>query len=1035
MTVSTRTRKVFRWIGWGLAGLAAFLPLAAIFYVLVVLPRLESSAHDFPPFASNKKMAIEKRLPNGTVYTVNNSTATFRLDVVKPDAHCQLVFTNYAAALAYCQERGLPTLPSVQLIQGKLKQFDDQLCAALELAMEERRAQALTRLLKALSREANEEATLYVATALALAGAEPDVSGEMKRRVEAERSAFLETPEARPCGFWDGSERLRRNFQSDRYLMRGLSVHDSPEACLALSRAIMGDEALREAFRQLQAFGAALTNPGRSVSAETLAGLSPQEAASRFAHGERFALVSYSGSKEQALLERLNREISPDVSLMPLMIDAVRSGRLKLEPKPGSGWYDYQWYALETLLAPERGRESAKLRLTDAYKKRLESAFATALAKTRETHIKRLPVLTLGSDGGPDEPPPKVKVAPEFAAEPTLTVYLRLGRAYRFLRQALAATMGEEELARVLVAPSQSSASSALQESAKLCYGLYERLCLEIGRVPDYLPDELTAEERAEAQGVFGRWHDTWNCDSALASDVRAVAPVIRWPGGRTRYWAAAGVRLERAVYTYLDKPEVGGEVEAEFAPCAVYLPTDLFLEFERSTPAPLARDEFLALCDGCRNATALRHALGVTQPSKERAPSLNVGRWARCCWGWAAAALVGLVFWRLRRARRLIVLISVGVVVVWGFLTYVSPVNRTLFLVRHVATVNAPLGIACEYSWVKDISLAPRLKGLAILMQDPDPQVRYLAARYMAGGKDPLSSAETNAWFQAGIKKGILWAAKDPDPEIASLAVCCLDLYHDPDVADTLLEMLSTRQAHDELCFCILATLGELRDPRAIQPILPLCEDTRAVICLAAIEALGQFPQAEAQEHLWRLSESRNRVVRNIAAATIKKSCPAWWGPALNKEQSEARCEGLFVERVMNSTLPFEVRLTHAYRISGEKLSLEASARLVEDAKSTLQTNEVLTCLARGFLKRHGQIYPDGASYLGGIISNTTASVELARAAQAKSPDAVKQALIAILCTATNNPHSGAGWFAIQALDNLQDSSSPLEKKRRRKK
>ena len=191
MAVSQRVRKVLRWTGWGLGALAALGVIVLLVFVLVIWPQLESSAHDQKPFWYDKKMAIEKLAPDGTPYTVNNSTATFRLDVAKPDAHSRLVFTNYAAALAYCRERGLPTLPSVQLIQGKLKQADDALCAALELAMEDRRVQALTRLLAALKRDENEQEILYVATALALAGAEPDVSAELKRRVEAERDEFL----------------------------------------------------------------------------------------------------------------------------------------------------------------------------------------------------------------------------------------------------------------------------------------------------------------------------------------------------------------------------------------------------------------------------------------------------------------------------------------------------------------------------------------------------------------------------------------------------------------------------------------------------------------------------------------------------------------------------------------------------------------------------------------------------------------------------------------------------------------------------
>lgn len=1034
MAISLRVKKAFRCVWSVLAGLAALAVATFLVYVLVILPRTEiTGAHDEMPFQHDRKMVIEKRAPDGTPYTVNNSTATFRLDVAKPDAHSQLVFSNYTAALAYCKTNGLPVMPSVQLVQGRLKQFDDALCAALEMEMAERRVQALKRLLGALRRQPNAEATEHVATALLLAGVEPEVDADVRRNAEASRTGFLATPEARPCGFWDGDERLIRSFQSDRYLMRGFSVQEAPEVCLALSRAIADDPSLREAFQTLRAFDARLTNPALSVSPEQMAGLTRQELGQRFAPGARFALISYSVSKEQTLIDRLVREgkVNVDTCLMALIIDAVRSGRLKLEPRPDSGWYDYQWHALETLLAPERGRESAKLKLTDAYKKRLENAFAAALAKARETQIKRLPTMT-GSLGEPYGPPLKVKVSPDFSAEPTLTVYLRLGRGYRFLRQALGATLGEEEFMRVRLGSSERSVDDALQEAACFCYGLYERLCLEIGRSPEYLPDELTAAEREEARAVFSRWRDMWQADPALAADARVAVPVARWPDGRTRYWGAAGVRLEPVVYEYLDKPEVDDRVEAEFESCSVYLPTDLFLEFERLKPEPLTRAEFRKLCDPCPDANALRRAFGVVR-APSRATRFGLGRWAGPYWGWAVVIIVGLLFWRVRRARRWIVIGGVALAAGWMVLMVFCPAYRTAFLVRHVATINVPLGLMCEDRWVRDIPLAPRLRGLARAMPDLDPQVRYLAARFIAGAKYRSAGADANAWFQAGVKQSLLQGARDPDPEIAAFAVFCLGLYRDADVTDMLLEKLSTGQAHDHLCYFILEALSEGGDPRGIAAIEPLCGDSRDVISLAAIRVLGRFPQVEAQAHLWRLAESPSPRVRILAIGAIKRNCPSWWKPALDEKASQAKFESLLLERVRNASLPFETRLSHAWYIKQEPFSLEAGALMVEASDSLGRTNQALTCVAVKCLRRRNWDGRSEFKAMEGIISNTTMRVELARAAHEKSSEDVRRALAAVLCAVTNSLDSEVSGVAERALGYLTETDEPDEEEQPR--
>ena len=839
-----------------LAGIAVFGMVAFVFFVLVILPRLDPSGDYIPPFLVHNDLAISKTAPDGTPYTVNNSTATFRLDIAKPDKHAVPVFRTYADAVRYCQSNGLPVLPSVQVIQGKLKTLDDAFCIALERAMRERQRQALAGLLERLvANHAPGEAIVYVGTALSLEGFEPDgLDSDTRQRIDARRAEFLTTPDAQPLGFWEEQDDLRKAYQSDRYLMNGLSLHTSAETCIAISRAIAEDAGLTASFQALRTFGAKLTNPAESPPPEAIASLTPEGIRQRFPADARFALVSYSTSHEAVILQKLNSEraIPDHANLMPLIIEAVRSGRLLLDPIPDSGWYDYQWHALETLLVPERGHESAKLRLSAAYRERLENAFASTLTKERETHIKRLPYACLGgSDGNPSLP--KVTIAPDFSAEPTLTVYLRFGRGYRFLRQAMSAVF-QEDWATLRFSDSSRPLDDALNEAALFCYGLYETLCLEVGQKPHYLPDELEAFDREQAVATFTRWHETWPDDSALTNDTRVAAPVAQWnTGGSVRHWGTAGVRLEAAVYTYLDHPEVEGKVQEEFVPCTVYLPTDIFIEF--NSPSPMTRTAFRSLCDTCADAVAIRQTFGYTPSATAKAGRSFALNAVKNYWGWLAAISVGVLLWKVRRTRVWIVSLGVTFIIVWGCCFAFSPYYRTSFIVRRIAPINEPLGQMCKGSIRYSTASAPVLKALADLYNHPNPQVRYLAMYFLAdttcwrcGLHNPDTDSDT--WFQSGAQDNVMKAVNDPDPEIAMFAVYALreSCHRTSEVADLLLAKLPTAKWHDTLCSTILYELGHMGDPRAIEVIQPFCEDPRDNIRFAAIEALKCFPQPETQ-------------------------------------------------------------------------------------------------------------------------------------------------------------------------------------------
>lgn len=71
---------------------------------------------------------------SGDMWEINNSAAVFRMDIlpIRPDLEplMQKLYPSYSSLLEACPD----CLPSVNLIDGKGKQFDDGLYAALDLA-------------------------------------------------------------------------------------------------------------------------------------------------------------------------------------------------------------------------------------------------------------------------------------------------------------------------------------------------------------------------------------------------------------------------------------------------------------------------------------------------------------------------------------------------------------------------------------------------------------------------------------------------------------------------------------------------------------------------------------------------------------------------------------------------------------------------------------------------------------------------------------------------------------------------------------
>src|SRR5262249_17198798 len=120
-----------------------------------------------------------------------------------------------------------------------------------------------------------------------------------------------------------------------------------------------------------------------------------------------------------------NRPIPDGFSLVDEMIRRIRSGQIQLKPTEQSGWYDYQTWAIEPLVVPERTPEATHLQATESYRKQLVELFKGILALTRETHIKQL-VVPMAGAAAPGLPKrPEIHIRPDLTVEPLATFYRR----------------------------------------------------------------------------------------------------------------------------------------------------------------------------------------------------------------------------------------------------------------------------------------------------------------------------------------------------------------------------------------------------------------------------------------------------------------------------------------------------------------------------------------------------------------------------------------------------------------------------------
>jgi hypothetical protein len=520
-------------------------------------------------------------------------------------------------------------LPSANLLDGAAKQFDDGLYAAVELGCfrgELGLSPPVPEFLVAVLTELSETspARPFLAAALELGGRQVELAPNEAREKDSLLDAFhRDKVGSKPIAFYNWTPELQQVWRCLRFLQREFESREL-EVPRAVADVLEHHAKLLEQYRAINGLYARLTNPAICLPVDALVGTDESLAQLAERYSVRRQTVSFippTTSPETELFDRLfGTQLPAEANLMATLIHRIRSGEVDLAPDEGSGWFQYQAYALETMLLPAKGQEDEKLLLTASYKKRLVEAFKALVTKRRETHVRHFGPLA----AAPLQPG---EVRPRLRVEPCVTFYLRSARAYDFLQNFLLATVGRERLAELhglkkggAREPNLADELAALRERF---YGFYLISCEDVGMRPAFLEDESVDQQAAQAAALD--WVESLPDDPDLACDTRAAVPIFRsLRPDKTRLWATLGVRLARLDASYARPPKVRPlDEQAEdrewrdperrqLGTSHFVIAVDEFAEFEVDGSSVLTRAELRAACNQHKTKEAILEALSA---------------------------------------------------------------------------------------------------------------------------------------------------------------------------------------------------------------------------------------------------------------------------------------------------------------------------------------------------------------------------------------------------------------------------------------
>jgi len=449
---------------------------------------------------------------------------------------------------------------SASMLAFKAKQFDDGLYAAVDLAAQHGagkypgKTSLFTELTRHLARGGlYGEMSSVVFAAARLGGISVEQPGVMEPAVAQLIERFLaDESESKPLGFYTWTQELKRIFQQDRMLqseVRGLRAIDE------VAGALRDCGSTYAIYADYLTLVARLTNPLAGSDLRDWSDPTSDDTSPR-------SFFPPSRAYETDLAKQLyeNTPIPEGFSLVQEMVQRIRDGRLRLKPTEKSGWYDYQTWALEPLVLPEKMPEATKLEFSEEYRRHLVELFKGIIALTRETHVKQLEHLACGAARGLEPPRKEIYVGPRLSLEPLAEFYRRRAIAYSFVREILADTFGADGLKKMRRmtpdGPMELPLEDELGQMVALFRGAHGCVNRELALPPsDVLPQ---LPEVSAAISTFQDWASGLDNDLDLGRDPRMMVPIFYdVERKKTKVWLVLGWEKRPLWISYATPPTV----------------------------------------------------------------------------------------------------------------------------------------------------------------------------------------------------------------------------------------------------------------------------------------------------------------------------------------------------------------------------------------------------------------------------------------------------------------------------------------------
>jgi hypothetical protein len=660
------------------------------------------------------------------VFSVDDSAATFSLSVpedIKFEEYGdnpatvqdeEILYPSYVAAARNPKVQG-GILPSIELCGQRGKFFDDGMYGAMELTLEaggsfmqtgkrlfcQRLAEKACA--KLASAPADQKALWTKVATYAVAAwilsqpgsvrvATPNVPDDVMQAADKRIAAFQnDLLHSKPLGFYVLNPELSLIFTRDRFLQQKLGSTDfidEADTGLGLALLITENPELHQADTFFNNFYGRLTNPQSCLTVDSLAalGIDPAKALADTVElgkvkvvlekNDGIAIIPPSRSAEVDLINQAGGLDEVGGDTMQLLINAVKSGKVSLAPKPNSGWYAYQQYALEILLKMD-GAEAPKLDMNAGYRKRLEEAFRSMLTQARETHIKQLD-MAKATGMAPGPPVPKLYITPDWRLEPIPTYYQRVADGYQFLGNFLNSVLGAE-LSKIALLDPDMKPDGNLWENLGAMERLYTGFNIVASRgigikpvstamaTGRPLPPNFYQNSAKEAE----QWLAEWRNDPLMARDIRVIVPMGINSKGQLTCWTVMGIRPITIKAGYETRPTVKqiagpkADVDVEYEGMTYTVLVPVFSEVVLDSAVPLTREEFRAICDAGKTKAGILAAIGDIHHPKGEGGAGETGSGAAA--GMTAGFLgMSAVVWLVILAGLLAAAIIVFVIVKW---------------------------------------------------------------------------------------------------------------------------------------------------------------------------------------------------------------------------------------------------------------------------------------------------------------------------------------------------------------------------------